>query len=133
MDVSESLNRSSTWMALLASTGTLVCCALPILLVSLGLGAVVASTTYRFPFLVTLSEHPGLMFGGSAMLLALAGWFAFLRPSQCPVEPALASKCKRARRWNQRIWKMSVLMWVIGSSTRFVLPEFVHLFRGFGN
>ena len=46
--------------ALFTSTGTLVCCALPILLVSIaGLGSVVASLTNNFPLLITLSQHKG--------------------------------------------------------------------------
>ena len=45
------------WLILFASTSTLLCCALPILLVSLGLGAVVVSMASSLPFLVTLSQH----------------------------------------------------------------------------
>ena len=36
---------SVTWLALLTTTGTLVCCALPIIFVSLGMGATVAALT----------------------------------------------------------------------------------------
>lgn len=42
---------------LFLSTGTLLCCALPILLVSLSLGAAVAATIDTAPWLVTLSQH----------------------------------------------------------------------------
>jgi len=122
METTRSLDRSSTWLALLASTGTLICCALPILLVTVGLGAVVASATYNFPFLVTLSEHPALMFGGSAGLLTITAWLIFLRPYQCPVDPLLAKKCERARVWNHRIWWLSVWVWLIGFSAGFILP-----------
>jgi hypothetical protein len=36
--------------ALLASSGTLVCCALPIILVSLGLGSVLVALNIELPF-----------------------------------------------------------------------------------
>ena len=122
MDTSQTLDRSSTWLALFASAGTLVCCALPILLVSVGLGAVVASTTLKFPILVALSEHSMLMFGGTAVLLAIAGWVVYLRPYQCPVDPKLAMRCQKARKWNHRVWWMSVGVWITGASARFILP-----------
>ena len=51
------------WLALVATTGTLICCALPILLITLGFGSVVAALTFRYPLLVTLSEYEGWMFG----------------------------------------------------------------------
>jgi len=91
------------------------------------LGAVVAGAAFRFPFLVTLSAHPILMFGGSSILLAVAAWFVFFRPMQCPADPSLARKCQLARDWNQRIWWLSVVLWSLGFSARFVLPVFKQL------
>ena len=128
MELSHSVDRPGTWLALFASMGTLICCALPIVLVSFGLGAVVASVTFRLPFLVTLSDYPVLMFGGSFVLLALAAWIAFIRPLQCPADPVLARRCRQAREWNQRIWWLSAGLWVLGFFTRFVIPAFRHLF-----
>ncbi len=122
MELSHSVDRPGTWLALFAATGTLICCALPTVFVSLGLGAVVASVTYRFPFLVTLSDYPALMFGGSFVLLALAAWIAFIRPLQCPADPVLARRCRQARTWNQRIWWLSTGLWLLGFSARFILP-----------
>ncbi len=127
MELSHSMDRPGTWLALFASTGTLICCALPIVLVSLGLGAAVASATFRFPFLVVLSEHSVMMFGGSLVLLALAAWIAFIRPLQCPADPALAMSCRQTRVWNQRIWWLSTGLWLLGFSARFVLPAFSQL------
>ncbi len=45
IDPSLSRQRCVTWLTLFASTGTLICCALPILFVTLGLGATVAALT----------------------------------------------------------------------------------------
>ena len=57
------------WLTLLASSTTLVCCALPIALVTLGFGAAVAALTSALPVLVVLSEHKAWLFGGSAVLI----------------------------------------------------------------
>lgn len=90
------------WFILFASSSTLMCCALPILLVTLGLGAVSATLFESLPFLVTLAHHKAWMFMGSAGLLGLAGW-ALYRPGRvCPVDPDLAQKCEMAHRWNRR-------------------------------
>jgi len=36
-----------SWLALFGSSGTLICCALPIILVTLGAGATIAALTHR--------------------------------------------------------------------------------------
>lgn len=49
--------RGVTWVTLATSASTLLCCALPALLVALGAGAVLASRVSVFPQLVWVSEH----------------------------------------------------------------------------
>ena len=46
-----------SYFSLFTSVGTLLCCALPSLLVLFGLGASVASMLSFLPWLVTLSRH----------------------------------------------------------------------------
>ena len=105
---------SLAWLALFSTTGTLVCCALPITLVTLGLGATVAAMTASFPFLITLSQHKVWVFGFSALMLAVAGW-AIHRPGRaCPADAELGQACNRAMVWNRRIWWSSVTLWAIG-------------------
>jgi hypothetical protein len=107
-------------LALFASSGTLICCALPITLVTLGMGATVASLTSAFPFLVALSEHKVWVFGFSAFSLALAG-VALYRPGRsCPTDPRLAASCEGAQRWSRRIWWVSVVLFSIGFFAAFV-------------
>jgi len=57
------------WMTLLITGSTLLCCALPILLVSLGLGATVASLNFNIPGLLFLAEHKVWTFSISALML----------------------------------------------------------------
>ncbi len=103
-----------TWLALFTTTGTLVCCALPITLVTLGLGATVAAMTSTFPFLITLSQHKVWVFAFSAIMLALAGWAMYRPGRSCPADAELGQACNRAMVWNRRIWWVSVGIWSIG-------------------
>ena len=64
-----------SYLSLFTSLGTLLCCALPSLLVLLGLGATVASFLSAVPWLVTLSRHKNWMFLVSGILIA--GNFVF--------------------------------------------------------
>lgn len=108
------------WLVLASSTSTLLCCALPILLVSLGLGAVSASLFANLPFLVTLAHHKAWLFAGSAVLLGAASW-ASLRPGrQCPADPGLAAKCAAADRWNRRLLTVSAAIWAIGFTAAYL-------------
>ena len=102
------------WLVLFTSSSTLICCALPILFVTLGLGAVSATLFETLPFLVTLAKHKLWMFIGSGAMLTLGGWTLYRPGRFCPADPVLAQKCEAAHRWNKRIWWVSIVIWVIG-------------------
>ena len=105
---------SLKWLTLFVSSGTLLCCALPILLVSLGFGAVVASLNYNIPGLIFLAEHKLWTLALSAILLLLLAWVVW-RPNQhCPSDPELAQHCQTAKKWNQRILFLSSFIWFTG-------------------
>src|SRR5688572_11122802 len=61
-------SRVLSYLSLFTSVGTLLCCALPSLLVLLGLGVTVASVLASAPWLATLSRHKSWVFGTSAVL-----------------------------------------------------------------
>ncbi len=109
-----------TWLALFATTGTLICCALPILLVTLGLGAAVAALTSSFPLLITLSQHKIWIFAFSGLMLVLSGWLLYRPGRQCPSDPRLGALCSRSQRWNRRIYWASVAIWVIGFTAAYL-------------
>lgn len=111
------------WLALAASGGTLVCCALPIVLVTLGFGATVAALTSSFPVLVTLSTHKAWIFAISAALMAATAWSLWRPGRACPADAALAERCERAMRWNRRLLSASAIVWAIGFFAAYlVLP-----------
>ena len=109
-----------TWLTLFASTGTLICCALPIIFVTLGLGATVAALTSSFPFLITLSLYKGWVFAGSGAMLLLSGWLMYRPGRACPVDPELGELCNTTQIWNRRIYWSSVTIWGIGFFAAFL-------------
>jgi hypothetical protein len=118
--------RSGFWSsmaALFASTSTLVCCALPAMLVALGAGAALSSLVSVFPQLVWLSEHKeGLFLFAGLMLLASGAWQWRNRGAPCPIDAALRMACLRTRRTAWRVWLASVGLYLIGGGFAFVLP-----------
>ena len=102
------------WFALVASTGTLVCCAIPILLVSLGMGAAVAAASSNFPALVLLSENKEYVFAGSAVLMASSWWMHRRQLASCPADPELAAYCRKAKPLNDRLLWTAAIVWGIG-------------------
>lgn len=118
--------RGGLWAALaslFAASGTLVCCAIPALLVALGAGAALSALVAAVPQVVWLSEHKEGLFLVAGAALATAGglqWRA--RSAPCPVEPALRSACLRTRRVSARVWLASVALFAVGGWFAFVQP-----------
>jgi len=109
-----------SWLTLFAASGTLVCCAIPILLVTLGLGATVVAFTSSFPLLITIAQHKAWVFAGSGALLLFSGWQISRSGRSCPVDPELARVCARARVWSQRIYWSSVILWCVGFAAAYL-------------
>ena len=111
------------WLILFTSSSTLLCCAIPALLVSLGLGAVLIGLVSNIPQLIWISEHKPLVFGIAGALLVLAGlmqWQSSKLP--CPADSALAKACISARKWSNMIYGVSLLIFAVGSWFAFVAP-----------
>src|SRR3954447_10557315 len=66
-----------SYLSLFTSVGTLLCCALPSLLVLLGLGATVASFLSAMPWLVTLSRHKAWTFTISGTTIAASFIYSY--------------------------------------------------------
>ena len=121
----EQSTRSLTWLTLFTSASTLICCALPALLVALGAGATLATLVSNVPQLIWVSENKDLVFLLAGTLLALAGlmqWRARALP--CPVDPALARACTQARRASFRTYIFAVAVFVVGGFFAYLAPLF---------
>jgi len=114
-------NVGVAFATLLASTGTLVCCVLPAVLVAAGAGATLVSLVSAFPQLVWLSEHKVLVFALAAALLLIGGiliWRARRLP--CPVQPDAARSCLRLRRVSAGLYAVAVVCFLAGATFAFL-------------
>jgi hypothetical protein len=110
-------------ISLFASSSTLICCALPALLVALGAGAALSGLVGAFPQIVWLSEHKvGLFIFAGLMLAASGGLQWFNRNAPCPIDPALRDACLRTRKLSLRVYWVSVAIYCVGGFFAFVLP-----------
>jgi hypothetical protein len=122
--ISESRSGFATSViSLFASSSTLVCCALPALLVALGAGATLSSLVSVFPQLVWLSEHKvGLFVFAGAMLVVSGALQWHNRTAPCPTDPALRDACLRTRTTSLRVYFFSVAIYTLGGWFAFVQP-----------
>ncbi len=113
-------------LTLFSSGGTLICCALPALLVSLGAGAVMASVVSFVPQIVWFSEHKLGVFIFAGVMLSISGllqWQAKSLP--CPSDKALAELCNKTRVNSLRIYVFSVCVFLIGGFMAFAAPRLI--------
>ena len=116
-------------LTILGSFSTLVCCALPTALVSIGAGAALASAVTAVPQLVWLSEHKSQLFAFAGFMLVLSGVSAYRnRNAPCPADPVQAKSCMRLRRWSARIFYFSAAIYAIGFFFAFFGARLVQIF-----
>ncbi len=111
-------------LSLFTSFGTLICCALPALLVTLGMGAAVAGLVSAAPWLVWLSDHKKIVFTVAGVLLTVSvilQWRARFLP--CPIDPFKAKACARLRLVSHIITGFSVLIYAIGFFFAFLAAD----------
>ena len=102
-------------LALFGSTSTLLCCALPALLISLGAGAVMAGLTSAIPGPMWLSAQKNVLFivaGAILTISSIIGWHQ--RTAPCPTDPERAANCLQLRRFNARLLTTSWLAYGCG-------------------
>jgi mercuric ion transport protein len=113
-----------SYFSLFTSVGTLLCCALPSLLVLVGLGASVASTLSALPWLLTLSKHKQWTFAVSGVLIALSFLNMYyiaprLRVNACT--PENPSACADASKFSKVLLWMSAAIYVVGFFSAYLL------------
>jgi hypothetical protein len=110
-------------LSLFASSSTLVCCALPALLVALGAGAALSGLVGAFPQIVWLSEHKVALFIFAGLMLAASGALQWVnRQAPCPIDPRLRDACLRTRKLSRRVYGVSVGLYLVGGFFAFLLP-----------
>jgi hypothetical protein len=113
----------SSLVTLFASSSTLVCCAIPALLVSLGAGAALASLVAVFPQIVWISENKEIIFLISTLLMVIGGIVQWRnRYAPCPIDPKLRRACLRTRKVSLGIYLISLVLLMIGGWFAFIQP-----------
>jgi mercuric ion transport protein len=108
----------AAYLSLFASLGTLFCCALPALLVLLGLSlsSVLAFFT-SIPGWQSFGQYDVWLFPFCGVLLAVGFYFAYFGQNKLLAEaceiPAGGHEgaCSTATRWNRRILRLSLLLY----------------------
>src|SRR5947208_13366645 len=113
-----------SYFSLFTSLSTLLCCALPSLLVLLGLGASVASFLSFMPWLVTLSQHKAWTFGVSGSLIFLSFLNIYyvaprLRHQPCSADDPTA--CEGASRLSKAVLWFAACLYAIGVLVAYLL------------
>ena len=114
------------FLSLFTSLGTLLCCALPSLLVLFGFGATVATVLTEVPWLVALSHHKHWVFIVAGLLII--GNFVYvyvlvpklqIRNGTCdPRDPAA---CQAASRLSRIVLWCSAGVYLVGGVSAYVL------------
>ena len=111
-------------LSLFTSFSTLLCCALPALLVALGLGAVMASLATNVPFLTSLSLYKEWTFSLAALLIGFNFWLVYRKKPttltcKIPIKGS-ESACDTASRWSKKVLWISAILLFIGFFMAFI-------------
>jgi hypothetical protein len=114
------------YVTLITASGTLLCCVLPVLLVSLGAASTLIALFTAVPQLVWLSAHKIWVFVFAGCMLAVSGYMRWqARFAPCPIDPVLAKNCTQARRMGAWLYGLACTMYVLGFAFAFVLPKLI--------
>jgi mercuric ion transport protein len=113
-------------LSLFTSLGTLLCCALPSLLVLFGLGATVATVLSEAPWLVSMSHHKRWVFLVAGVLISSNFVYVYavapklqMRSGAC--DPNDPTACQSASRFSRVVLWCSAALYVIGCFTAYAL------------
>jgi mercuric ion transport protein len=121
------------YFSLFTSLSTLLCCALPSLLVLFGLGASVAAMLSFMPWLVTFSRHKAGTFALSGSLIALSFVNMYyispsIRSQECSADDPAA--CEEASRLSRILLWVSAVIYGIGVFVAYVLGPILAILDG---
>ena len=115
-----------SYLSLFTSLSTLLCCALPSLLVLIGLGATVASVVSEIPGLVAFSHHKnwvfaiaGVLIGGNFLYVYIVAPKLQARSGAC--DPDDPQACQTASRVSRIILWCSGVLYLIGFFSAYLL------------
>lgn len=123
----EKVKKVLTFFSLFGSLSTLLCCALPVTLVSIGMGATFASMTATFPQIIWLTERKGYLFGITAVLLVVS-FFMMKRAENlpCPIDVDQREVCQSSKDYTKKVYWGTVVIYIIGFSFSYIIPKILY-------
>ena len=117
---------SFSYFSLFTSFGTLLCCALPSLLVLFGLGATVATVLSSAPWLIDLSRNKQWVFLISGLLIGANFVYLYkiapqLRPDGAACLPEAPEACNTTSRFSRVALWISAIIYAVGLFTAYFL------------
>lgn len=121
------MNKVLSFFSLFGSLSTLLCCALPVTLVTLGMGASFASLTSSFPQIIWLTERKEALFIIAGVLLIIS-FFLMKRAENiaCPIDPDQAAACESGKNISKPLYWTTVIIYLIGLSFSYLIPAIVY-------
>lgn len=111
-------------LSLFTSVGTLLCCALPALLVTLGMGAALAGLVGTAPWITAISDYKVTVFAVAGVLLAASTFMQWrARYAPCPADPLKAKACMRLRKVSWGILIFSIIIYLTGFFFAFLAAD----------
>lgn len=114
-----------SYLSLFTSFGTLICCALPSMLVMLGLGATVATVLSEVPWLVALSRRKNLVFIFAGLLIASNFAYVYViaprLQAQRKCDPRDPTACEAASRLSRIVLWCSAALYLAGYFSAYLL------------
>ena len=108
-------------LSLFTSLSTLICCALPALLVTLGMGASLISLVSVFPWIIVISKYKEEVFFIAGFMLFFSSYFFWQgRNAPCPSDPIQAKICSKIRFFNLFILINSLIIYMTGFFFAFI-------------
>lgn len=118
------INKLITFFSLFGSVSTLLCCALPVTLVSLGMGATFASLTSSIPGILWLVGHKDTLFVLTGVMLIVSYFLMKHGEKQaCPIDPNQAEVCQESKGLSNKMFWVSVVTYFIGLLFSYVIPK----------
>lgn len=116
-----------TFFSLFGSLSTLLCCALPVTLVTLGMGAAFASLTANVPGLIWLMERKDYLFMITALLLIIS--YVMMRKSHnmpCPVDVDQRELCQSSKDYSKITFWITVAVYIVGVTFSYIIPLIIY-------
>lgn len=119
----------SSYLALFTSTGTLICCALPALVVAIAGGSAMVSLLSTFPWLVTLSSYSGWIFLIAGIMILFSSVLILKPKGRVACGITGGEGCKVAGRFQKGMFWVSVVIYSIGLFAAYGLLPLLQLFE----